>query len=520
MVPLLLMDTPMPVPSPTAAAFAVSIALGGGLVLAPAIGCSGSPDAPSSIFTPVNGTSSGAGGGGGADGGSTPATSSPPPALGGNVDAASPDAAPPCVNLQCRQVACAGGGHTTVSGTILDPAGKNPLYNVVVYVPNSTPKPFTDHATCDTCADLYTGDPLVTTSTAADGTFSLADVPAGANVPLVVQVGKWRRQITLPTVTACADNPVAPSASRLPRNRTEGDLPKIAVSTGGADSLECLLQRIGVDPAEYTSGTGSERVHIYQGTGGKGVSGGSPASEAGLWDKAADLASYDLVILSCEGGENGGTKPAASLAALEEYANAGGRVFASHFHYYWFEGTGASPEFKGTATWVAGSNGIGPGADNVTRGAINTSFPKGKALDQWLGITKALQADGTLPISNSRQNASVNPKVNVGSQDWITDVTVPTLPAGGPTTMYFDFNAPLGAAPAAQCGRVVYSDLHVGAASNDYANGVGSVPGGCTVADLSPQEKALEFMLFDLSSCVTPDNLPPAPPPPVPPQPK
>jgi hypothetical protein len=63
----------------------------------------------------------------------------------------------------------------------------------------------------------------------------------------------------------------------------------------------------------------------------------------------------------------------------------------------------------------------------------------------------------------------------------------------------------------------VYSDLHVGAASNDYKSGVDTVPAGCTKGSLSPQEKALEFMLFDLSSCVTPDNQPPSAPPPVPP---
>jgi hypothetical protein len=69
---------------------------------------------------------------------------------------------------------------------------------------------------------------------------------------------------------------------------------------------------------------------------------------------------------------------------------------------------------------------------------------------------------------------------------------------------------------------VVFSDLHVGAAANDYGGATASAtghtnqlttPSGCTSADLSPDEKALEFMLFDLSSCVTPVTSVPTPPP-------
>src|SRR5262245_16657484 len=70
-----------------------------------------------------------------------------PPSEGGST----------CKNLQCKQVQCAGGGKTTVSGTVLDPAGKNPLYNVAVYVPNATPDKITDGLTCDRCGTHYTG---------------------------------------------------------------------------------------------------------------------------------------------------------------------------------------------------------------------------------------------------------------------------------------------------------------------------------------------------------------------------
>jgi hypothetical protein len=36
-----------------------------------------------------------------------------------------------------------------------------------------------------------------------------------------------------------------------------------------------------------------------------------------------------------------------------------------------------------------------------------------------------------------------------------------------------------------------------------------TVPSACKVHPLSPQEAALEFLFFDLSSCVTDDKLPP-----------
>jgi hypothetical protein len=413
-----------------------------------------------------------------------------------------------CTGLQCQQHTCASGS-TTITGKVYDPAGKNPLYNVAVYVPNETPGSLTLGASCAQCDTLYTGKPVVTSLSDAGGNFKIENAPDGDNIPLVVQIGKWRKQTTVPHVAQCTETKVSDKLT-LPRNHKEGDIPSIAISTGAADTLECLLRRIGVDASEYTPGaTGDGRVHIFQGSKGMGNRGGAgdapntspaaPMSPSGLWPTTAELMKYDIVLLSCEGQETSNMQQ----AALHDYADKGGRVFASHFHYAWFNSGPYASE--NLATWTPGSNSMG----NIG-GTIVTTFPKGMALQQWLTNTNAL-VNGELPIQEARHNADVA-SANFVSQPWILadDAAMPPK-----ATQYFSFNTPTTAAQTPDdpgyCGRVVFSDLHVGAASHDDASM--PVPTGCSNVDLSPQEKALEFMLFDLSACVIPDNRPPLPPP-------
>ena len=71
---------------------------------------------------------------------------------------------------------------------------------------------------------------------------------------------------------------------------------------------------------------------------------------------------------------------------------------------------------------------------------------------------------------------------------------------------YLSFDTPVGVPAEQQCGRGVISDIHVGV-GNDSA-----VPSGCGSAPLTAQEKALLFLLMDLSSCVQDDNAVPEPP--------
>lgn len=429
--------------------------------------------------------------------------------------------APVCLTTQPNDCVhtCADGGTTTLSGTVYDPAGSNPLYGITVYVPQTTPSPITLGASCYSCSDLYTGSPLAYAVTDSAGKFTISGVPDGTNVPLVIQVGKWRMQYSVPAVTACQDNDATSAVDagvlRLPKNHMEGDIPNIAIATGGADSLECLLHRIGLDESEYGPGPNTTgRISIYVGDNGSNTSPAAPVASASMWNSKADLMAYDMVLLTCEGHET----TAMNQQALFDYAQSGGRAFASHFHYAWFN-TGPFGA-ENLATWKTGTNDMG----NINANVLTTlpgggTFPRGVALEQWLGNVGAL-TNGELPIQAARHNADVT-AANTASLPWIAADSKATPPNA---TEYLSFDTPFGTPPAEQCGRVVYSDLHVGAASADYGVGWSTVPAGsivptgCASKALSPQEKALEFMLFDLSACITPPDqgtggVPPPPPP-------
>ena len=410
----------------------------------------------------------------------------------------------PCQGLQCQQStckmggcmqpACAGGTVTRLTGKVYDPAGKVPLPNVDVFVPNAALAPYTDGPACDTCAMALSGAPVVRAKTDASGSFTLgdsaSDVPVGANIPLVIQVGRWRREVTIASVPACADTPVVADMARLPRNQSEGHLPKIALTTGGADALECLLRKIGISDSEFTPESGSGRVNFFAGVDGTNkfnatLGGASFTSVAPWWDDVNNLRKYDMILHSCEGTERPTNKSTQARMALQQYADAGGRVFASHWHNYWFE--------QGPAPWPMIAN--FSHQDDLAipfTATIDTTFQRGADLAQWLMNVGGSTAYGQLEIRGAQHTIDT---VRVGRQ-WIYSTTPRSV-------QYLDATTPFG---GAACGRVVLSDIHVsaggGSSTEDDSSPSLAYPDGCRTMDLSPQEKTLEFMIFDLSSCV------------------
>ena len=278
---------------------------------------------------------------------------------------------------------------------------------------------------------------------------------------------------------------------RLPRNKSEGEMPKMALTTGGCDPFGCLFSRLGIDKSEFTDPSKNGSVHVYQGVGGGQVQGnGAPKPETTLWNNVENLKKYDIVLLSCECDEENTTKPAAAKKAMRDYLNAGGRVFATHYHYTWFKNGEA--DLAGLANWGGG----GFGSDYN----VDQTFPKGLALAEWLQNINATTTQGKIVLSGTANDVGT---VKAGAQRWISSGA-----GASESVKYFTFNAPVGAKTEDQCGRGVMSDLHVSAAGGSDDN----LPTQCNGSTLTPQERALEFMFFDLSSCVQDDKIPPQPP--------
>ena len=92
--------------------------------------------------------------------------------------------------------------------------------------------------------------------------------------------------------------------------------------------------------------------------------------------------------------------------------------------------------------------------------------------------------------------------------DWV-DVKGEGSGAEGTAPQFTTVDTPVGAADTALCGKAAFSDLHVSSGGSGDKNNGNAWPGECAnpVGDLTAQEKALEFLFFDLSACVQNDSV-------------
>jgi hypothetical protein len=521
---------------------------------------------------------------------------------GSNVDGGGDGAT--CTGLCLQQQPCDGGTPTTLTGTVYAPNGVEPVPGAIVYVPNCPVQPFTANVACDVCGALQSGCPLTTATTAFDGTFTLTNVPAGTNggagIPLVIQLGRWRRQITIPNVPACQTTALTDAQTHLPTRSTasiangacaanatdssdQGDIPLMAMATGSVDGLECVLRKIGINDCEFTSpasvSTKPGRVRFYiergptnvsPGPGPNSTTGNAPDwgdPTRGLINRVSEMKLYDMILFACEGGPDSNVVPvgngtSAAQQNLVDYTTAGGRVYTTHYSYTWLTNiqAGTNPPFTGPAPFSStGVWNIDQANSSPQAGVIDTTAPdggvfvKGSLFAQWLGqpTVNALCNGKGAPCTNAATPPEIlidtsrhdmNGVNNPPAERWIR--VAPSSPNYPNAPQHYTFNTPLVPADGGtvtQCGRVLYSDMHVhdmaanpsvkfpaecdSAATKCTAKGAGSCPLGthattscncgaatcCKGDSLTPSERILEFMLFDLASCITQQAPPPPP---------
>jgi hypothetical protein len=475
-----------------------------------------------------------------------------------------------CTGLCTKQVTCDGGGTTTLTGIVraglqestsgtnwTNGATPDPVPGVLVYIPNGTVQPFDSNPSapqvqCQTCGANVTGNPLVLTTTDYNGKFTLSNVPVSASstdkIPIVIQLGHWRRQYSFAINTACAPNAL-PQDLNLPSKSSEGDIPLTAISTGSYDAIECVLLKMGVAEDEFTSlptwqaetATGTTpkpgRVHVYTATAGGGgnanpgarlaTSFGTQQDETVLMGTGAaggptngSFMLYDQLLLPCWGGP--ATKNAAELYNLGYYGDHGGHFFVTHYSYSWLSGNNNS-SLNGIATWdlMADTNtNPFPNGTNFTGNVSNTVPPTIPVTNPGMFV-KWLNYVGALSNGNPTGAPPAAPTVNITagrhdvdsvagqSVNWINGVDPNGRVNGATANMQLEFTwdmpipASADASTTGQCGHGIFTDFHVNSANQ--SNGA-TFPAECTAdkGALTSQERVLEYMIWDLASCVGP----------------
>jgi hypothetical protein len=392
-----------------------------------------------------------------------------------------------CTGLCLQQVSCPNGGTTSVSGIVYAPNGTDPLPDVTVYVPNAAVAAFTPGVSCPVVGTPPSGSPLVGTTTAADGTFTIPDMPVGTGIPLVIVTGRWRRQFTINVTNSCGSNPV--TGIDMPQDQTQGDIPKIAVNTASADSVECVLRKVGISDSEFTVPDGGGRINLFWASGSHGAAPPLTATtttvptEDDLLGNSDEVSNYDVLMVPCEGGEH--DKPATELTNFVNFANQGGRVYSSHYAYEWMID---NPPFNAVVNW----NGKSSNSMDTGTGTVVTDFEQGNILSQWMNdIGLSTTTPAQIAVNTIRTDFS---SVNPPTQPWLT------LNSTGNPVLQFVFDTPVGNV-GNQCGRVLFNEYHVENPTLTTAQLQGlTFPAECSGGAMTPQEKLLEYSLFALTA--------------------
>jgi hypothetical protein len=401
-----------------------------------------------------------------------------------------------------RNTDCANGADTTIVGTLFAPNGADPVPNATVYVPAGDPQPYSDGIACDLCGTPAGG--LASTVTRFDGGFTIPNAPAGT-VKVVAELGRFRRVVTM-NVTACQPNIVPKDPNtfgiRLPGKDADLDprdhVPRIAVATGDFDQIECVLDRMGIS-----------QIDLYDDRYG----GTLPATTGNFFDLLNDrtrLEKYNLVIVNCTNDGFEAKFTPTVLQNLEHYVRNGGRLYATDWAYDFINQV---PEFAPYLCYVPG--GVGgvspatscpgtpqtPGEAHSNRSWNAAAQVHDQTLANWLGVFPNTIINNQVPVQFNfvvinHTGDATHPTTVWLDGDAMDPTLLPQYDKGvRPMTVTFDYQ---------QCGRVHYSTYNTEPAAAPTDNATYRYPTCNNRTDFNPQERLLEYLIFETAQCVGP----------------
>jgi hypothetical protein len=386
---------------------------------------------------------------------------------------------------------CAG-QEATISGTVYAPNGVDPVPGATVFVPSSVPELFPPEVKCEVCGSLGTAENFWTTTSAADGTFTLENVCPGDNVPLVLQNGRFRRflRIKIPEKGIVRLNA---TQSRLPRKTGELDpidaVPRIAVVTGDYDKMECVLRKMGLDELDLFEG-GKELL--------------SPKAIPKFIDLVGNvdrMKIYNIIFINCTDDTWEKLLQQQQIRDnINDYVKSGGRLYVTDWSYDWIEQVSS---MSGFIDFEPGQSSDQPEKANTATlgqdGIEVDAIIKDKNLAAWLkNFSNTITEPGGVPtvhVEHFLGGWVMMHDLHKDTKLWVEGkVRGDGINGVRPLTVTFNFK---------NCGKVLFSSYHTEGRENESTFFPKPFPNYCGTKN-SPQDRILEYLIFDIANCIKP----------------
>ncbi len=383
---------------------------------------------------------------------------------------------------------------STISGTVFAPNGVDPVPGATIFVPSKVPEFFSPKVKCEVCGTLGGSYNFWETVSSHDGKFTLEGVCPGQR-HLAIQNGRFRR-FQLINVQESSTIQLTKEQSRLPKKNREfhalDSIPKVGAIVGDFDKMECVLHKMGLPKESILLGEGANDFRHR-----------SPLPIAPfnlLLNDLEKMKEFNILFINCTDNtfekELQKEKVRNNIAA---YVSAGGRLYVTDWSYDWIEQIATLAPFVDFEPGKSSSspekqNAASIGAGNISIGAT----VKDPQLAKWLGnFPNTIQGNavqighflrGWVMLNSLHKNVKTWVTGKVRSQDF-------SINGERPLTVSFNFK---------NCGKIVFSSYHTeGRIGEGSIFGPPAFPTYCGTK-FSPQERILEYLIFDIANCVKP----------------